>query len=292
MSYETLNTRLDYLGGTSLARINKQKLKSFRATLANDYNSRTILTPLGEKWQCLINDDNTKSDYDKRFLSVEFDSQLEAGDTFECIDDGIHWMVYLPDIVETAYLKAEIIACRYQMTVNDTDYWIYFQGPVETDIRWNLKDNVNWNELNLSATIYIKKNEETLKYFNRFTQIQVAGHTWEIQTVDTLTVPGIIELELEEYFESPTDNLITKEETTPSEYFEGKTEVYPYSTYTYKMLIDEEGIFSISNDKAKIISQEDGKCQVEITASKKGEFSLIYTTAENEYILDIKILSL
>jgi hypothetical protein len=52
-------------------------------------------------------------------------------------------MVYLQDLVEIAYLKAEILRCRYQITIEDQDYWIYFQGPVETAVRWNLKDNVN-----------------------------------------------------------------------------------------------------------------------------------------------------
>lgn len=86
-------------------------------------------------------------------------------------------MVYLQDLVEVAYLKAEIIRCRYQLTVNDTDYWIYFQGPTETEIRWNLKNDINWNELNLSGTVYIKKDDNTKDYFNRFTKLKIDGHT-------------------------------------------------------------------------------------------------------------------
>jgi hypothetical protein len=44
-------------------------------------------------------------------------------------------MILLPDLVETAYLKAQIIRCRYELTVNGQRYRIYFQGPTETDIR-------------------------------------------------------------------------------------------------------------------------------------------------------------
>lgn len=143
MSLATMKSRIEYMGGDNIGRIKQQKLNSFKAALKNDYNSRPILTPLGEEFRCLINDDNTKSDYDKRYGSVSFDAQLQPGDVFECTDDHTHWMIYLQDLVEVAYLKAEIIRCRYQLTVNNTDYWIYFQGPTETEIRWNLKNDIN-----------------------------------------------------------------------------------------------------------------------------------------------------
>ena len=135
MSLQTLRTRVDYLGGDRLGRIKQQKLNSFHAALKEDYNSRSILTPLGENFQALINDDNTKSDYDKRYVSVDHAAQLNPGDVFECIDDNTHWMVYLQDLVEIAYFKAEIIRCRYQVEIDDTNYWVYFQGPTETAIR-------------------------------------------------------------------------------------------------------------------------------------------------------------
>ncbi len=123
MSLETLQTRINYLGGnSSLDRIKRQKLKSLYAALRNDYNSRAILTPLGEEFQALINDDNTKSDYDKRYISIDFAANLSPGDVFECLDDNTHWMIYLQDLVEIAYFKSEIIRCRYQITIDDTDY--------------------------------------------------------------------------------------------------------------------------------------------------------------------------
>ena len=122
MSLKTLKTRIDYMGGNSLNRIKRQKLNSFHAALKEDYNSRPILTSLGEEYQALINDDNTKSDYDKRYISIDFAASLNPGDVFQCLDDNTHWMVYLQDLVEIAYFKSEIIRCRYQVTIDDTDY--------------------------------------------------------------------------------------------------------------------------------------------------------------------------
>ena len=292
MSLQTLKTRVNYLGGDNLNRIKYQKLRSFYAALRNDYNSRTILTPLGEEFQALINDDNTKSDYDKRYVSVDFAAELNPGDVFECIDDNTHWMIYLQDLVEIAYLKAEIIRCRYQLTIDDTDYWIYFQGPTETTIRWNFKRDLNWNDLNLSGTVYIKKTEQTQDYFNRFTRLKINGHTWQVKVVDTLTVPGIIELEVQEYFDSITEDLIEINHIDTQNEIIGPQQVYPYESYIYN--IDNiTGEFSLDNNNAKIINQENGQCEIEIITGKKGKFNLIYTeNDETQYILPITILSL
>ena len=292
MSLKTLKTRIDYMGGNSLNRIKRQKLNSFHAALKEDYNSRPILTSLGEEYQALINDDNTKSDYDKRYISIDFAASLNPGDVFQCLDDNTHWMVYLQDLVEIAYFKSEIIRCRYQVTIDDTDYWIYFQGPTETAIRWNFKRDLNWNDLNFSGTVYIQKNEQTQDFFNRFTKLKIDGHTWQVKVVDTLTVPGIIELEVQEYFDSLTEDLVEINHIDTENEIIGPQQVYPYDNCDYQ-INDITGIFSIDDlTKANIINQQDGKCSIEIKATKKCSFNLVYTTDEVEYILPINVLSL
>lgn len=92
MSVKTLAARLQYDGGDQLSRINKQKLRSLRSALKNDYQSRTIKTPKRGAWQALINSDpaGIKADYDKKKMSVEFDAGLEPGDVFEVLDDASH----------------------------------------------------------------------------------------------------------------------------------------------------------------------------------------------------------
>ena len=202
MSIKTLAARVQYAGGDQIGRMNKQKLKSLQWALKNNYNTRMIKTPNKAAVPCLINTGNLKSDYDKKYISVEFSSGLEAGDTFEILDDGTHWMIYLPILTETAYLRSEIIRCRYQLEIDGDLYWIYFQGPTETDLRWFLKNQININELNLSGTIYIKNDEKTKHFFKRFTHIKIDGHVWEVQVTDPITVPGILELEVQEYYDN------------------------------------------------------------------------------------------
>lgn len=235
MSIKTLAARTQYLGGNQLDRINKQKLRSFQAALKNDYQTRYIKTNSHAAWPCLINKNSLKSDYDKEYISVEYAAGLEAGDTFECLDDGSHWMIYLPIITETAYLRSEIIRCRYTLDVDGEKYWVYFQGPTETDLRWFIKNQINVNELNLSGTIYIKNDEKTKQFFKRFTHLKLDGHVWEVQVTDAISVPGILELEIQEYYDNSIAELpeIKLDQETPLNVIKGQTVVKQDSIIGY-----------------------------------------------------------
>lgn len=235
MSIKTLAARTQYLGGNQLDRINKQKLRSFQAALKNDYQTRYIKTNNHAAWPCLINKNSLKSDYDKEYISVEYAAGLEAGDTFECLDDGSHWMIYLPIITETAYLRSEIIRCRYTLDVDGEKYWVYFQGPTETDLRWFIKNQINVNELNLSGTIYIKNDEKTKQFFKRFTHLKLDGHVWEVQVTDSISVPGILELEIQEYYDNSIAELpeIKLDQETPLNVIKGQTVVKQDSVIGY-----------------------------------------------------------
>lgn len=375
MSLKTLSARIDYLGGDQLSRINKQKLQSFRAALKNDYNSRLIKTDKHASVPCIIKNNayGLKADYDKKYISVEFSAGLEAGDVFQCLDDNSRWMIYLPILTETAYLRSEIIRCDHSLNINGKEYFVYFQGPVETDIRWFIKNGINTNELNKSGTVYIKKDDNTLNFFHRFTKIKINGHMWEVQVTDPISVPGILELELQEYYDNKEADLpqvkpsdknqlikgekIVKQNTsvgymvddsiynpstswtiagndrvkieevlnngqickvkvnegaigkftlsygtnsmeitidTSDSFINGPTEVFPYSTNRYSIVLPQgkEALFRTDNPNAKIIAVGDDYCDVEIVSGKSGKFKVMVKIDETIYELPVKIKSL
>ena len=293
MSINTLAARVQALGGDQLGRIKRQKLESFRWALKNDYQTRMIKTPIHGVWPALINNNEAglKSDYDKKIVSVEFNSGLEAGDVFECLDDGTHWMIYLPVLTETAYLRAEIVRCRYTLTIGDETYWIYFQGPTETDLRWFQKQGINMNELNLSGTIYIKLNEKTRAFFERFTHIEVDNHIWEVQVTDSISTPGVLELEVQEYYDNtPAELPEIKKYESPIIY--GKTTVAQDTTEGY-YIIDE---YYDPKRKWKVVGNErvrltdtfmDGKmCNVRIYDGAIGNYTIQYGDESLECTID------
>lgn len=273
MSIKTLAARVQYAGGDQIGRMNKQKLKSLQWALKNDYNTRMIKTPNKAAVPCLINTGNLKSDYDKKYISVEFSSGLEAGDTFEILDDGTHWMIYLPILTETAYLRSEIIRCRYQLEIDGDLYWIYFQGPTETDLRWFLKNQININELNLSGTIYIKNDEKTKHFFKRFTHIKIDGHIWEVQVTDPITVPGILELEVQEYYDNSIAELPEIKEASGE---------YPLNTIKGADVVKQDTIVGYSIDP--LCYNKDISWKVENNPRVK-----LQETLENGRICKVKI---
>ena len=293
MSIKTLAARTQYLGGNQLDRINKQKLRSFQAALKNDYQTRYIKTNSHAAWPCLINKNSLKSDYDKEYISVEYAAGLEAGDTFECLDDGSHWMIYLPIITETAYLRSEIIRCRYTLNVDGEKYWVYFQGPTETDLRWFIKNQINVNELNLSGTIYIKNDEKTKKFFKRFTHLKLDGHVWEVQVTDAISVPGILELEIQEYYDNSIAELpeIKLDQETPLNVIKGQTVVKQDSIIGYMIdnaAYDPNVEWEVrDNPRVKIeeILDNGRICKVKIFAGAVKTFRIYY----GEQFLEVTI---
>lgn len=297
MSMRTLAARMQHLGGDQLGRINQQKLYGLRQALKNDYNSRMIKVPNGSAWPALINGEASglKSDYDKKTVSVEFESGLEAGDVFEILEDGTHWMVYLPVITETAYLQSEIIRCRYQLEVDGETYWIYFQGPTETDLRWFIKQGTNINELNLSGTVYIKNTPATKAFFKRFTHIELDGHTWEVQVTDSITVPGIIELEVQEYYDNFVDDLPKVVKVGCQEQILGETVVRQDTEHGYRIeddYYDPRYEWSIEGNPRVRVKEvhEDGKvCTVRVEDGAIRGFKVVYGDRNSGYHLDVKI---
>jgi len=294
MSRNSLAARLTALGGDQLGRINKQKLKSLRWALKNDYNSRLIKTPLHSAWPALITTDSggLKADYDKKFVSVEFDSGLESGDVFEVLADGTHWMIYLPVLTETAYLRSEIIRCRYTLEIDGTSYWVYFQGPTETDLRWFIKNAINVNELNLSGTIYIKLTPQTREFFKRFTHIKVDNHIWEVQVTDSISVPGILELEVQEYYDNPIAELPEIKKETEDSVIVGETTVPQDSEVGYyipKSYLKKKYEWKVTgNPRVRILEvlNNGNMCKIKVFDGAVGNYTISYGDYNLECTID------
>lgn len=296
MSKETLTARLQYYGGRSQLERDKQlKLFSFKSALKNSYASRTIKCPNKMVVNALLTTDNQKSDYNKQRVSVDFSSGLEEGDVFETLDDGKHYMVYLRNLNEIAYLNAEVIECRYQLEINNQKYWVYFQGPTETDIRWFLKNGINANELNLSGTVYIRKDKNTLNFFHRFTKIEIEGMPWQVQVVDSVTVPGIIELEVQEYYSNFAEKL-PKVNRVENDVIIGNTEVDQQDEVGYQIreaYYNKDYSWSIvDNPRVKILDvyQDGYTCKIKVYKGAVGSFTVRYGDKDNEYLLPVTIL--
>lgn len=297
MSVKTLAARLHYDGyfgdASALGRIEQQKLRSFKAALKNSYQSRLIETDRGA-YRALINSDNLKSDYDKKIVSVDWESGLDSGKVFRCLDDDTHWLVYLPYLTETAYLHSEIIRCRYTLTINDRLYWIYFQGPTETDINWYTKQSDEFSEPNLSGTIYITKDENTTDFFDRFDLIKIDGRRWQVEVVDRISVPGVLELEVGEYFNNKYEDLpeIRREDCDE---IMGRKQVNQGETIGYEIqdrCYNPNFQWSIrGNNRVEVLEQMENNriAKVKVHEGAIGSFQVVYGGKNSGYHINVSI---
>ncbi len=275
-------TRIQYAGGVMDNRVDKSKLHSMQMALQNSYQAEWI-TLNDNQYRCLINPDKLKEDYDQKVISIEHSAGMKEGDVFYWDRTDTHWLVYLQQHSESAYFRAQIRRCNYEIEVNNHKYWVYLRGPVETALVWRQKHNIEFNDLNYSLLIYVTKNEETLDFFKRFQILKIDGHRWRVAATDIFSQGSIIEVYLEEFFDnSLEDEQIKKEPIIFGEeepYIDGPQFVEPYQTeikYSLVNNLNAAGAFLVSSKKVKIVNSDNNSCIINIISGKAGEFKIIY----------------
>lgn len=297
-----LNKRLKYAGGNQEGRFIQDKLKSLKKALLYSYQAATAVLEDGREFRCLINPDKTKNDYDQKILSIPFEDiclnapqegtttqgivpiGLKSGDVITWKENNTKWLIYLRFLEEDAYFRADIRRCKEVLEIDGTEYPIYIRGPVETTIKWLQKKDVSWNALNYSLEIYITKNEQTLDFFHRFTEVKIGEKQWEVKAIDTYGGDGIIQVLLGETFTNTIkDELYEEKKPTDQSdidipFIKGLDVVKPYDTVTYSIqnLDVANGIWKIDNSKIKIIEQSSEQIIVDIMTGKSGSFNIFY----------------
>ena len=184
-----------------------------------------------------------------------------------------------------AYFRADIIECNREVKIGDKTYKVYNRGPVETDITWIFKSGIEFNDLNYSRVMYITKNEQTLEALHRFSIIKIDDKPWEVQVVNSVDADGIIKVMIKETFSNSILDEKEKEEEEKPEpieptkpYISGPAIVYPYDkvTYTIESNEDIEGIWTVSNNKAKITSFTNKSVNIDIVTGRSGSFILSF----------------
>ena len=328
MSLELLNKRLQYQGGNQEQRFINDKLRGLKKALLYSYQAATATLSDGKEFRCLINPDKNKPAYDNKILSIPYkdiclntprvgktsegqiDINIKPGDVFTWKETNTHWLVYLEYIEEDAYFRSEIRRCDQEVKIEDSSYWVYIRGPVETSIEWTQKAGIEWNTLNYSLVMYITADETTNNYFERFKTIKILDprynkeKTWQVVGVDPYYGDGIIQVFLDEYFENSIADAVaaensaeTGEENPVDEtaaYIDGPTEVQQYSKAYYEIHNAEEGHWYLKwKDEEQDLKSSLKIIPLNISIGELGTFTLIYRIqGQDDITLDVKIIAL
>lgn len=167
--------------------------------------------------RALINPDKTKMDYDDKIISIGFEHDYHPGDVFEWCNTKTYWLITLQDYNELAYFRGEIRRCDYQIEWLDGEQkkksYIALRGPVETKINYIQKHGISVDTPNYSLHFYMPKNEDTMKYFKRYTKFYLGEADnpddqicWRVEATDSISTQGILEITAVEYYANETED--------------------------------------------------------------------------------------
>ena len=254
--------------------------------------------------KALINPNKLKQDYDDKVISIGWEHNFAPGMVFEWVNTNTKWLVYLQDLTELAYFRGDIRKCSYEIELDDgTKTYAAIRGPVETKIDYIQKHGISVDNPNHSLNLLLPKNEATLAYFKRYSKFYLKEDTsicWRVEATDTISMPGIIEINAVEYyineFEDDTDQGIVgglieeiKQEDLKVQEIQGEIFIKPKKTYRYSCDTTEEAEWSYDKKlPLKIVTVEGENPTIELkwTSSYSGQFDLFYGNLKKTIVVE------
>ena len=247
--------------------------------------------------RALINPNKVKPDYDDKIISIGFEHNFSVGDVFLWENTNTHWLIYLQDLTELAYFKGDIRKCQYQVFWQDENKekkstYIAVRGPVETKTNSIKNSQTTIDVPNYSLSILVPKNEDTLAYFKRYAKfylpqadVHMEKICWEIEAVDSISNPNIIEVVATENYsniftddvaEGIIDGLVEDPiDPTPNTEIEGESFIRAQRTYIYKYIGNEAPNWSYDNAlPIKQIAIDGNTITLKWNSNYRGQFDL------------------
>lgn len=163
--------------------------------------------------RALINPNKLKQNYDDKVISVGFEYGFQTGDVFEWCNTNSYWLIYLQDLTELAYFRAEIRKCSYEIAWEDENgerhkTYAAVQGPVETKINYIQKHGISVDRPNLSINMLMPLNEATKAYFTRYSKFYLQGDDvcWRVEAIDWISMPNILQINAVEYYANESED--------------------------------------------------------------------------------------
>lgn len=286
--------------------LDKATLYSYQAADVRDINAKILNT-----YRALINPNKLKQDYDDKIVSVGFEARFQPGTVFEWVGTHTYWLVYLQDLTELAYFRGNIRKCSYEIAWKDDDgehkTHAAIRGPVETKINFIQKHGISVDEPNYSLNILMPKNEETLKYFTRYSKfylqndpVQENKICWRVEAVDWISMPDVLEINAVEYYSNKVEDdiengivggLVVEEKNPNTEEVEdaitGETFIKPKKRYRYQFTGSMISDWKIKTDLPLQCWEIDEHC-IELMWLKpvSGQFTLSYGDFEKVIVVE------
>lgn len=263
---EDNSIRLRHQGGhLQQERMILDKKRSLDRAVWNSYQAaevRFLDDKENRPLRALINPNKLKMDYDDKVISIDYNSGVKIGSVFEWIGTKTYWLVYLQDITELAYFRGDVRKCTYEIQYEDSKgniqkTYAAIRGPVETRLNTVSMHGLKMDTPNYSLYLLLPKTPENLEKFQRYAKFYLADESgvnkvcWQVEAVDNITSPGIIEIHATENYSNKDEDDIEngivgglieeKQDPNPEEEFiVGETFIKYKKKYSYSASGDGE----------------------------------------------------
>ena len=288
---DLMRMRLNYIGGTEQTnRLIDGKEHSFKDALKYAYNSQTIVFNEKEN-KVLINHNKLNPDYEDKIISAPHDYELKTGDIVNWKETNSDWIIYLKDYAELAYFRAYMRRCNALIT-KTSDGIVQVKaaviGPNDTNISSTIKSNNVIDTPNLNIQLLISNTEDNKNIFQRYSKFELEDKTWEVQSVNTIDLEGILIVYAQENYEIIEENNKEENTDTTEGVIKGKLNIKPLETVTYSILDNSiTGAWTIEENKpVTIINNNDREITVKWENMKSGEFIISFGEYSQKIIVD------
>lgn len=257
---------------------------SYQAAEVSELETNKIL-------KALINPNVVKQDYDDKIISIGFESGFGPGTVFQWENTGTVWLVYLQDLTELAYFRGDIRKCSYSVKWKDENNntqnsYIALRGPLESKISSINKHDISIDVPNYTLNFLVPRTEATDNFFKRYTKFYLNGVCWQVEGIDSISMPGIIEVNAVEYYINTTEDDVVNgvvgefvtEKIDPNaedNKIKGKTFIDPKTEEIYENIDESEYAWSVDKKYPVSIQQINNK-QIKLIweANYSGQFEL------------------
>ena len=318
-NFKNMFARLNNRGGqVQQDRMIKDKKRTLERAVKYSYQGAQVqLVDSDEIVSALINPNKLLADYDEKTISIEYDKGFKSGEIFKWINPSqkngdTFWLIYLQDLTELAYFRANIRRCSYKINWIDKNgekcsSYIAIRGPKENKITAVSKSQFNMDLPNYSISILIPKNKQTLDYFQRYSKFYLQGLSeneppicWRVEAVDSISLPNILEIFAKEYYVNDdkddietgiVDGLIVpiidqEQINMENKNIVGDNFIKPKFVYTYEYQGNEQSNWVFDKTLPIKAKQYNNKIELIWDASYSGQFLLQYGTSNKTIIVE------
>lgn len=285
MSFAAMKRRIAFDGGPRQQdRMKRDRERSLKYAEKYSYQAahfRLFPKEKHESFTGVFNPVSHNLQFDTKMISTQFRNGLRVGSVFFWEEVPSYWLCYAQDMTDLAFFRGECRLCNYSIRwvdgdrrVNET--YAAVIGSSQASIGYQQSSQAVFDTADGTITIMVTDNSNNRKYFNQNQYFIIRGIKYKIQSVDNLSMFGIIKMSCKQHYTNQIDDDVEDDTTNvwnvqpvfnhfPDEdKVVGKSTIYPLFPEEYRLHADFGVEGSWHAEDVNVVGSVDPKTVVKI----------------------------